>query len=133
MTGKEFYRDGTEKHPTGRPGLGPGAVKNLPPLDPDFLPILQFNRAFLATAKKPVDIAVERASGQMAVCHTFIHDTPEMAEADRYYLNVSPSTTAETFRSLPPASKPMRQPSICRPMALGSSFCSGTLSHSVDP
>ncbi len=62
-------------------------VKNLPPLDPDFLPILQFNRAFLATAKKPVDIAVERASGQMAVCHTFIHDTPEMAEADRYYLN----------------------------------------------
>ena len=33
-------------------------VKNLPPLDPDFLPILQFNRAFLATAKKPVDIAV---------------------------------------------------------------------------
>ena len=58
-------------------------VKNAPPLDPGFLPILKFNRAFLATAKKPVDIAVERASGQMAVCHTFIHDTPEMAEADQ--------------------------------------------------
>ncbi|MCI8653849.1 MAG: ROK family protein [Angelakisella sp.] len=62
-------------------------VKNAPPLDPGFLPILKFNRAFLATAKKPVDIAVERAGGQMAVCHTFVHDTPEMAEADRYYVN----------------------------------------------
>ena len=62
-------------------------VKNAPPLDPGFLPVLKFNQAFLATAKKPVDIAVERASGQMAVCHTFIHGTPEMAEADRYYVN----------------------------------------------
>ena len=62
-------------------------VKNAPPLDPGFLPVLKFNQAFLAAAKKPVDIAVERASGQMAVCHTFIHGTPEMAEADRYYVN----------------------------------------------
>ena len=62
-------------------------VKNAPPLDPGFPPVLKFNQAFLATAKKPVDIAVERASGQMAVCHTFIHGTPEMAEADRYYVN----------------------------------------------
>ena len=59
-------------------------VKNAPKLDPEFMPILQFNRAFLKTAKKPVSIAVERADGQMATCHTFIHGTPEMAEADHY-------------------------------------------------
>lgn len=63
------------------------AVKNAPKLDPEFMPILKFNRSFLATAKKPVSIAVERANGQMATCHTFVHGTPEMAEADHYYVN----------------------------------------------
>jgi len=62
-------------------------MKNVPVLDPDFFPMLRFNRAFLATAKKPVAIAVERADGQMAACHTFIHGTPEMREADNYYIN----------------------------------------------
>ncbi len=62
-------------------------VRNIPDLDPDFLPILKFNRAFLATAKKPIAIAVERADGQAAACRTFIHGTPEMAEADRYYMD----------------------------------------------
>ena len=62
-------------------------VKNRPCLDSEFMPVLLFNCAFLKTAKKPVSIAVERASGQMAVYHTFVHGTPEMAEADRYYVN----------------------------------------------
>lgn len=62
-------------------------VKNAPKLDPGFIPLLKYNRAFLADAKKPVSIAVERADGQMASCDTFIHGTPEMAEADRYYIN----------------------------------------------
>lgn len=62
-------------------------VKNTPKLDPDFMPILKFNRSFLAGAKKPVSIAVERADGQMATCHTFVYGTPEMAEADHYYVN----------------------------------------------
>ncbi len=62
-------------------------LKYTPPLDPAFIPIMRFNRAFLATAKKPVGIAVERADGQMASCRTFIHGTPEMAEADHYYIN----------------------------------------------
>ena len=61
--------------------------KHIPPLDKDFIPLLLFNRAFLAGAKKPVSIAVERASGQMASCNTFIHGTPDMAEADCYYIN----------------------------------------------
>ena len=62
-------------------------LKHVPPLDPEFIPLMRFNRAFLETAKKPVGIAVERADGQMASCRTFIHGTPEMAEADHYYIN----------------------------------------------
>ena len=61
-------------------------LKNVPVLDPEFMPLMRFNRAFLAGAKKPVGIAVERADGQMASCRTFIHGTPEMAEADHYYI-----------------------------------------------
>ena len=62
-------------------------VKNVPVLDPGFMPILKFNQAFLADAEKPISIAVERADGQMATTHTRIHGTPEMAEADRYYVD----------------------------------------------
>ena len=61
-------------------------LKNVPALDPDFMPLMRFNRAFLEGAKKPVGIAVERADGQMASYHTFIHGTPEMKEADCYYI-----------------------------------------------
>ena len=62
-------------------------VKNVPALDPEFIPILKFNRAFLKDAAKPVSIAVERAGGQIATTHTFLHGTPEMAAADRYYID----------------------------------------------
>ena len=65
----------------------PVEVKHAPVLDPEFIPMLKFNRAFLRDAKKPVSIAVERADGQMATTHTYIHGTPEMAEADRYYID----------------------------------------------
>ena len=61
-------------------------LKNVPCLDKEFMPILRFNRAFLATAKKPFSVAVERADGQMASCNTFIHGTEEMFEADCYYV-----------------------------------------------
>ena len=62
-------------------------LQHVPPLDPEFFPLLRFNQAFLEGAKKPVGIAVERAGGQMAVCETFIHGTPDMADADRYYIH----------------------------------------------
>ena len=62
-------------------------LKNVPVLDPGFMPMLPFNRAFLKGASKPVTVAVERADGQVATTHTFIHGTPEMAEADRYYID----------------------------------------------
>ena len=41
-------------------------IKNSPELDPEFIPLHLFNKAFLAHAKKPVSIAVERAKGEMA-------------------------------------------------------------------
>ena len=58
----------------------------LPELDPGFIPLHLFNEAFLKTAKKPIGIAVERANGETAAFPTFIHGTPEMQEADRYYI-----------------------------------------------
>ena len=62
-------------------------VKNTPILDLGFIPIGAFNTAFLKTAKKPVGIAVERADGQIASMHTFIHGTPDMRDADHYYID----------------------------------------------
>ena len=62
-------------------------IKNVPALDPEFTPLLKYNQAFLENAKKPVSIAVERADGQMSTHHTFIHGTPEMKEADCYYID----------------------------------------------
>jgi len=62
-------------------------VKNIPALDPEFIPLLKYNRAFLAQARKPVSIAVERADGQMSTHHTFVHGTPEMYKADCYYID----------------------------------------------
>ena len=62
-------------------------IKNVPVLDPEFPPILRFNQEFLKTATKPISISVERADGQFATTHTKIHGTPEMAEADRYYID----------------------------------------------
>lgn len=58
-----------------------------PLLDPGFIPLGLYNRAFLATAAKPVGIAVERAEGQIARVDTFVHGTAEFAQADRYYLD----------------------------------------------
>ena len=60
-------------------------VKHVPELDPGFLPLGKFFTAFLKGAEKPLGIAVERAGGEIAVYNTYIHGTPDMAEADRYY------------------------------------------------
>ena len=62
------------------------SVKNVPELDPGFIPLAQFNRAFLTGADKPLDVAVERSNGQVAVWHVKIHGTPDMAAADEYYV-----------------------------------------------
>ncbi len=61
-------------------------IRNKPELDPGFLPLHAFNKSFLANAKKPIGIAVERSNGQMAAVETFIHGTEAMQAADRYYI-----------------------------------------------
>lgn len=58
------------------------SVRNLPELDRDFFPLYKFNHAFLASAKKPLGVAVERSGGEMAAVHTFIHGTADMLDAD---------------------------------------------------
>ena len=45
-------------------------VNHIPELDHEFTPILKFNQSFLANAKKPISIAVERSDGQMSTHHT---------------------------------------------------------------
>lgn len=62
------------------------SIGNVPPLDPDFIPLHRFNGAFLAGAREPFDIAVERSGGQMAVYSTFIHGGGDSLEADVYYI-----------------------------------------------
>ena len=62
-------------------------VANTPELDPGFIPLGKFFDAFLKAARRPLSLAVERAGGEVAVYNTFIHGTPDMAEADRYYVD----------------------------------------------
>ena len=62
-------------------------IKNVPELDPTFVPLHVFNREFLKTAKKPIAVAVERSGGLISVYDTFIHGTEEMAAADNYYVD----------------------------------------------
>ncbi|MBD5170346.1 MAG: ROK family protein [Oscillibacter sp.] len=63
------------------------SLRHSPKLDSAYIPLYKFNQAFLKDAKQPLGIAVERSGGEMAVCETFIHGTPEMREADCYYVN----------------------------------------------
>ena len=62
-------------------------VRNLPPLDPGFIPLGRFYEAFLKDAKEPFDVAVERSNGQVAVYKTFIHGTDALRDADVYYID----------------------------------------------
>jgi predicted NBD/HSP70 family sugar kinase len=62
-------------------------IKNVPVLDPTFVPLSAFNKEFLKTAKKPLSIAVERSNGLISVYDTFIHGTEEMKDADNYYVD----------------------------------------------
>ncbi|MEF9976757.1 MAG: hypothetical protein RR754_08325, partial [Oscillospiraceae bacterium] len=62
-------------------------VKNIPELDEGFVPLGQFFKTYLANAKKPICVAVERSEGQIATWLTNIYGTPEMQEADAYYVD----------------------------------------------
>ena len=61
-------------------------MKHAPKLDPGFIPFGVWRSAYLKGAKVPVAIALERDKGRVSVHHTYIHGTPEMAEADYRYV-----------------------------------------------
>ena len=61
-------------------------MKHAPKLDPTFIPFGVWRAAYLKDAKKPIAIAVERDKGRVSVHQTFIHGTPEMADADYRYV-----------------------------------------------
>ncbi len=61
-------------------------MKHPPKLEPDFIPFGVWRAAYLKNAKKPLAIALERDKGRISVHKTFIHGTPEMAEADYRYV-----------------------------------------------
>lgn len=58
------------------------SVKNLPELDPQFIPFGAWMDAYLKGASKPISIAVERDQGKISVRNAKIYGTPDMAEAD---------------------------------------------------
>ena len=60
--------------------------RNIPKLDPDFIPLHRFNTEFLKQADRPVGIAIERGDNLVAVCRTAICSAREMQEANRYYI-----------------------------------------------
>ena len=53
-------------------------VQCVPPLDTDFIPMAQFDRAILRTARHGLTVVVERADGQRALKRTRIHGTEQM-------------------------------------------------------
>ena len=61
-------------------------MKHPPKLDPTFIPFGVWREAYLKGAEKPIAIALERDKGRISVHRTFIHGTPEMAEADYRYV-----------------------------------------------
>ncbi len=61
-------------------------MKHPPKLEPQFIPFGVWRAAYLKDAKQPIAIALERDKGRVSVHKTFIHGTPEMAEADYRYV-----------------------------------------------
>ncbi len=59
-------------------------VKNIPGLDRNFIPLGRFFEAYFKDARHPLDVAVERSNGEVAVWRLRIHKTPELSEADGY-------------------------------------------------
>ncbi len=62
-------------------------VKNLPELDESFVPLGLFFEHYERGATKPICIAVERSGGQIGTWETKVYGTPEMEQADRYYVD----------------------------------------------
>ena len=61
-------------------------VKNLPRLEPEFIPFGSWMDAYLKGATHEVKVAIERNERKISVWQTKIYNTPEMAQADYRYL-----------------------------------------------
>lgn len=61
-------------------------ARNLPELDPGFIPFDAWAGAFLAGASEPFSVAIEREGGQISVFHSFLRGE-EYAEANARYLD----------------------------------------------
>lgn len=61
------------------------SVKNMPELDPGFIPFGPWSHAYLEGADRPLDIAVERENGKISVYHTRIR-SEEYEEANYRYI-----------------------------------------------
>ena len=61
-------------------------MKNVPELDPEFIPFGLWAESYQKDATKPIAIAVEKNEGYVSVHHTKIYGTAEMAEADYRYV-----------------------------------------------
>ncbi len=62
------------------------SVRNLPELDPEFIPFGVWIDAYEKEAEKPITIAIERDKGKISVHHTKIRGTADSAEADYRYV-----------------------------------------------
>ena len=60
------------------------AMQNAPALDEGFIPFAPWRAAYLAEARRPVRIAVERQDGQTAVFETWLRDEPYRAADLRF-------------------------------------------------
>ena len=60
-------------------------VKHIPALDPGFVPIAAFNRAYRELAGKPIAIAIERENGQRVVYSTYVIGDSSHEAADEFY------------------------------------------------
>jgi predicted NBD/HSP70 family sugar kinase len=63
------------------------AIKNRPVLDPEFIPIGLFNKAFLKNAGEPFSLALIRSEEHVATYYTYIHGSEEYREADARYID----------------------------------------------
>ena len=62
------------------------SMKHPPKLEPEFVPFGVWIDSYLKDAKKPVSIAIQRDKGRVSVHSTFIHGTPDYADADYRYV-----------------------------------------------
>lgn len=62
-------------------------IKNIPPLEQDFIPTMAWNEAYLEQASESLVISVSASPQQCMVYHTKIRNTATSTEADHFYVD----------------------------------------------